>query len=210
VTAAVDDAPAQVDGGGLAGLGLAAEDLRALARQGFVAAEARRGRGPYYKLRWRRGGRQRVRYLGRDPGRAARARAALEALQRPLRAARLLARLLGEARRRLREARRLLTPRAEARGLRYHGYTARRPAPRAGRDAGDLGSLGCCPSHAREGIGNESDERGERSQRGGAGGGRGPGGGGPDPRAAAGPGPRLPGRGAASPGPRSSRAATLK
>ena len=104
MNAASDDALVDRGEGGLAGLHLAAEDLRALARQGFVAAEWRGGRGPYFKVRWRVGGRVRVRYLGRDPGRAARARAALEAMQWPLRAARLLARLLGEARRRLRDA----------------------------------------------------------------------------------------------------------
>ena len=54
----------------LARLGLGPADRAALARQGFVAAEWRRrgGRrwGPYFKLRWRRGGVQRVRYLGRE------------------------------------------------------------------------------------------------------------------------------------------------
>jgi hypothetical protein len=98
------EGPAGPIEGALAGLGLAAEDLRALARQGFVSEERRGGRGPYYKLRWRRAGQQRVRYLGGDPGRAAVVRAELEGLQRPPRAARLLARLLGEARRRLRDA----------------------------------------------------------------------------------------------------------
>ena len=70
MSAASDDALVGRGEGGLAGLCLAAEDLRALARQGFVAAEWRGGRGPYFKVRWRVGGRVRVRYLGRDPGRA--------------------------------------------------------------------------------------------------------------------------------------------
>jgi hypothetical protein len=56
MTGAPDPAP---DTPGLAGLRLSPGDLRALARQGFVTAERRGGRGPYYKLRWRRGGRQR-------------------------------------------------------------------------------------------------------------------------------------------------------
>jgi hypothetical protein len=125
--------------GALAGLGLADADLQALARQGFVAAEFRRLRPPYFKLRWRRDGRQRVRYLGQDPARAEQVRAALERLQRPRRNGRLAARLLAEARKRLLDARRLLEPRADADGLRYHGYALRRPrsgpaAPdRAGR-----------------------------------------------------------------------------
>jgi hypothetical protein len=111
----------------LAGLG--AEDYEALARQGFVAAERRPGaggpRGPSYKLRWRRGGRQRARYLGRDPGRAAAVGAALADLQRAGRAARRAARVLREAARWLRRARRALGPPLAGRGLRLHGYAAR-------------------------------------------------------------------------------------
>ena len=70
-----------------AGLGLAAR-----AGQGFVSAEARPTGAVTYKLRWRRGGRQRVRYLGSDP---AAARAALAGLQAGARRARALRRHLG-------------------------------------------------------------------------------------------------------------------
>jgi hypothetical protein len=121
----------------LAGLGLSEEDYRALARQGFLAAEfRRRGRrrlGPYYKLRWRRGGRQRVRYVGQDPARAERLRAALDDLQRPARLARQLSRLMDEARRHLRRAKEALAPHLAGQGLRYHGFTARRPRTPAGQ-----------------------------------------------------------------------------
>jgi hypothetical protein len=117
----------------LAGLRLAAGDREALTLQGFVSEERRSGRGPYYKLRWRRGERQRVRHLGADSARADQVRAALDELQRPRRAATLAARLLADTRRRLREAKGMLAPLAAAEGLYYHGYTLRRhkarPAP---------------------------------------------------------------------------------
>ena len=100
--------------------------LPAEARQGFLAQEFRQGRGPYYKLRWRQGGRQRVLYLGRDPARAERVRALLEHLQRPLRLARQLARLLQETRKHLHKAKSLLESQAQTQGLHYHGYSARR------------------------------------------------------------------------------------
>jgi len=123
--------------GGLAGLQLSAPDLQALACQGFVAAEFRQGRGPYYKLRWRQGGQQRTRYLGCDPARIAQVRAALEVLQRPHLLARQAARLLGEARQRLHKVKLLLAPHAESCGLRYHGYTLRRTQPPGGQTDGD-------------------------------------------------------------------------
>ena len=47
----------------LASLRISADDLRELARQGFVCEE-KRGNREYYKLRFRSGGRQVVRYLG--------------------------------------------------------------------------------------------------------------------------------------------------
>ncbi len=68
-------------------LGLTRNDIAALRRQGFIAAEycVRGGRrfGPYFKLRWRCGGRQRVRYLGRDCRLAEAVAAAVKQLQEP-------------------------------------------------------------------------------------------------------------------------------
>ncbi len=117
-------------------LGLSGEDCQALARQGFLAADycwkGGRRLGPYYKLRWRRDGRQCVRYVGGDPDRVERISAALENLQRPLHLARCLAQLMKEARRRLRSAKHVLAPCVANRGLRYHGYTARRPRTSTG------------------------------------------------------------------------------
>jgi len=86
-------------------LGLSREDYEALTRQGFVAPEYR-GKpgcqsGPHFKLRWRLGGRQRVLCLGCDPACAALVREALAELQRPIRLARLAAKMLREANRRL-------------------------------------------------------------------------------------------------------------
>jgi hypothetical protein len=119
----------------LAALALPAEDLEALTRQGFVAAEPRQrsGRllGPFFKLRWRRSGRQRVCYLGKSPARADAVRAALEAIQRPLRLARQVARLLAEARKRLRQVKQALAPHLAANGLHLHGYAARRTSASA-------------------------------------------------------------------------------
>ena len=134
--------PAAAREDALAGLRLHPADLRALARQGFVSAEFRGGRGPSYKLRWRRNGRRRVRCLGRDAGRAARVRAELERLRRPLRAARLAARLMAEAHKRLRRAKRLLAARAAAQGYHYHGYAARRRRPRPAKADGADGADG--------------------------------------------------------------------
>jgi hypothetical protein len=89
----------------LAALGLSSDDLEALKRQGFVATDYRhRGRrlyGPYFKLRWRRKGRQKVLYLGQARHRAEQVRAALTEWQRPSRLMRQLSRLLDETRRRL-------------------------------------------------------------------------------------------------------------
>ena len=60
----------------MAKLGLAPGEIKALATQGFVARERRGGR-IYWKLRFRVGGRQRVRYLGSDATKAAAIRAEL-------------------------------------------------------------------------------------------------------------------------------------
>ncbi len=113
----------------LGSLGLPENVHQALARQGFVAAEFRgegsTRRGPYYKLRWREGRRQRVKYLGRDPALAERIRAAVEYLQRPRRLIRMALRLIVEARRGLRRAKDSLQSRAATCGRKYHGYTSR-------------------------------------------------------------------------------------
>ena len=81
----------------MAKLGLRTEDVAALARQGSISGEFRQRKGnptgPYYKLRWRHGSRQRVRYLGRDPLLVSAVRTALRTLQAPRRRARDLQRM---------------------------------------------------------------------------------------------------------------------
>jgi hypothetical protein len=114
----------------LAELGLSSEDLEALKRQGFVGADYRhRGRrlsGPYFKLRWRSKGRQKVSYLGQARQRAEEVRAALSEWQRPSRLVRQLSRVLGETRRRLARTKALFASHLANRGLYLHGYTLRR------------------------------------------------------------------------------------
>lgn len=135
----------------LASLGLTMEDLAALARGGFVAAEFRHLAGPYYKLRWRRDRQQHVRYLGRDPARAVAVRAALEDLQQPLRLSRELARRVKEARRRLQGVKQMLASHLAGHGIHYHGYMSRQ-CGRQGEEAASSKSIGdkgrglCTPS----------------------------------------------------------------
>jgi hypothetical protein len=107
-------------------------DLGALAAQGFVSAETRPSGAVTYKLRWRRAGRQRVRYLGSDPAAAAAVRAALANLQAPARAGRAAAGLLRRARAALARAKAVLAPALAAKGYHYHGYASRRGRPAAG------------------------------------------------------------------------------
>jgi hypothetical protein len=61
--------------------GLAATDLDALNRNGFVAVEARESGRTIFTLRWRTAGRQRSRRLGSDPAVADAVRAALADLR---------------------------------------------------------------------------------------------------------------------------------
>jgi len=160
----------------LAVLRLSREDYEALTRQGFVAPEYR-GKpgcqsGPHYKLRWRCGGRQRVLNLGRDPERARLVREALAELQRPGRLARLAAKLLREASRRLREVKGVLEPCLAAQGLHLHGYATRRtssPAPRVNAETksseGDSFTISVNIPEER-GDGHEGGERDDRANSG--------------------------------------------
>jgi len=100
--------------------------MAALATQGFVSAELRPSGGVTYKLRWREGGRQIVRYLGSDPGMAGCVRAGLAALQAPRHHQRELARLLAEAAAGLARARDGLADAVGDYGFQFHGYTLRR------------------------------------------------------------------------------------
>jgi hypothetical protein len=109
----------------LAVLALSQEELRALARQGFVAVEYRGHRGPFYKLRFRVDGRQAVKYLGQDVRFAARIRHELASLQARRRHVLELRRMSAEARKLLRETKRDLSGQFKEAGFTFHGLEIR-------------------------------------------------------------------------------------
>jgi hypothetical protein len=112
----------------LASLRISADDLRELARQGFVCEE-KRGNREYYKLRFRSGGRQVVRYLG-NAERAARVEHELSKLQNEAREMRALKAKVKIANKMLREAKIALQPVLAANGLVFHGFAIRQPRTR--------------------------------------------------------------------------------
>ena len=104
-------------------LTLSVEDLQALSAQGFVAVQ-RRGTRTSFTLRFRRGDGQHVRYLGRDPERAAAIQAALQAWQLPRQELKLLLAQIGGLRCRIRLA--LAEPAGQA-GYKFHGRRLQQP-----------------------------------------------------------------------------------
>jgi len=108
----------------LASLGLASEDIAAIADQGFISPD-RRGDRTYFKLRFRRNGRQRVRYIG-GAARAIAVAAELKALQGDLQLRRRMAVLTRSVTSALRTAREKLQPLAESHGYYFHGHALRR------------------------------------------------------------------------------------
>ena len=127
-------------------LGLTAVDLAALAAQGFISAEYRsrgpRRYGPIFKLRWRLGNVQKVRYLGRNPVLAEQVQVALAVWQAPHRAQRESAALLRSARRTLRAAKAGAAPQLAREGRYLHGYAVRRR-----RHSGDHDDVSMIDSH---------------------------------------------------------------
>jgi hypothetical protein len=111
---------------GLERLGLSAEQLAALAQQGFLSPEDRGGKRPTYRLRFRSNGRQIVKYVGTDPAVVETIRREVTALQQAQREARELRQLVEEAHAVLRQTKRELQPTLEAAGMRFHGYAVRR------------------------------------------------------------------------------------
>ena len=109
----------------LADLGLEPDDHDALQRQGFVSVEYRGRRGPFFKLRFRLDGRQRVVYLGQDVGVAEQVQHELAELQAHHKLEQRLARLKAEALALVRESKRRLQPYLHCAGLRFHGLEIR-------------------------------------------------------------------------------------
>ena len=108
---------------GLSRLGLSADEVRELTKQGSIRRE-RRGRKTIYRLRFRIQGRQRVRYV--SPRDATALEAELAALQRPVRSRRQLSAMADIARRLLRHRKSILAPVIEAAGYHFHGLEIRR------------------------------------------------------------------------------------
>jgi hypothetical protein len=114
----------------LAELGLTDEDVLALANQGFLTAEYRdycgTRLGPYFKLRWRSNGRQRVKYLGRDVNRAEVISNAIANLREGKRIQEQLAELVAEARQSLRRAKQAMDTTMANQDRYFHGFTGRK------------------------------------------------------------------------------------
>ena len=100
-----------------------------MARQGFVTEE-KRGDRRYYKLRFRSGGKQIVRYVG-DAERAAAVAQELSTVQSELKSMRELKAITKIANRALRESKMVLEPLLKASGLVFHGFAIRRPRQRS-------------------------------------------------------------------------------
>jgi hypothetical protein len=110
-------------------LELSTMEFDALARQGFVCEERRRDT-TYYKLRYRLAGKQRVRYIG-EVAAALVVKRELASLQQNARSRRQVTALRQVASKQLREAKQLLQPYLQERGLYYHGQAIRkRRSPR--------------------------------------------------------------------------------
>jgi hypothetical protein len=109
----------------LARLRLTTEDLEELTRQGFLSKE-RRDSLHIHKLRFRRGARQVVRYIG-DAVEATAVKAELDRLQSARHISRELAELNRAARRLLRDTKAQLEPLVIANGWKFHGRVVRRP-----------------------------------------------------------------------------------
>src|SRR5437870_4979454 len=88
----------------LADIHLDPAEYRSLARQGFVAQEYRASAGPFFKLRFRFEGNQKVRYLGANPDVAKALATELSVLQATCRLDQQLRRLTFEAKSLLRQA----------------------------------------------------------------------------------------------------------
>ena len=114
----------------LMALGLSRDEVECMEQQGFVAVEHRAYKGtrlgPYFRLRWRMNGRQRVKSLGLDAELAVAVVNAIAQLQKKKALTHFLKRMLLEARRGLKLAKKDLQATMAATGRYYHGFTARK------------------------------------------------------------------------------------
>lgn len=110
----------------LASLGLSKEHLMALAKQGNVRAENAPQGKCYYKLRFRMGLRQHVRYVGNNPEFVEQVRRELTWLQAGTKSCRHLRRLMREANECLRRTKEPLKPLLLLAGCCFHGREIRR------------------------------------------------------------------------------------
>ena len=110
----------------LAALGLGREQLAALAKQGSLRAEGCGPRKRYYKLRFRIGSRQHVRYVGNNPEFVDLVRRELTGLQAQAKACRQLHCLMREANACLRRTKHQLTLVLPLAGRVFRGREIRR------------------------------------------------------------------------------------
>ncbi len=111
----------------LRALRLDMDDLTFLRSQGFVSQEPRRNR-TFFKLRFRRNGRQITRYIA-SAAVAAEVRRELDRLQSDARTRRRLRAFRKEASVTLRNSKRRLELLLNARGFRFHGRAIRKSRP---------------------------------------------------------------------------------
>lgn len=114
----------------LAALGFKTEEIAALRQQGFVSSEMRSGR-MIYKLRFRLGGRQRVRYLGTNQEAADDVERLIQALQSSRRIKKQLRELDLEVTEKLKTLKQRLGPFLDRAGMKFHGLAIRSPRARS-------------------------------------------------------------------------------
>ncbi len=122
VTVAVPD-PASA----LSRLKLSDVERKALTRQGFVSSEVRPNNRTIYKLRFRVKRRQQVRYLGSDADFALAVADEVRLLQWRRQQKRTLRHLQAEVAQYRRDVKAALAAHVKEAGLRFHGFSVRRP-----------------------------------------------------------------------------------
>lgn len=115
----------------LASLALGEEHLAALAKQGCLRAEGAGQSKLYYKLRFRIGSKQHVRYVGNKPAFVEQVREELTRLQSRTNSCRRLHRLIQEANECLRRTKHQLKPLLPLAGRCFYGREIRRRPERA-------------------------------------------------------------------------------